>query len=163
MLGDESTSTPTDVVQKRGPLPSHIAAAAIGLDLTVQNPATTDVDALDLLLQKGPARYATSARLGEQGNVVIFAHSSHLPIVHNQMFRAFNGVPELKSGDIISLTGDDGVVYNYAVTSVQREDTTDSNAAVDLSTDKGARLTLVTCDTLTGKSARFVASAVLVK
>jgi LPXTG-site transpeptidase (sortase) family protein len=164
MLGDDASApdaTPTHAAQKRGPLPKNISASAIDLDLAVQNPATTDVDALDLLLQNGPARYASSARLGEQGNVVIFAHSSHLPIVHNQMFRAFNRVPELTSGDIISLTGDDGAVYNYSVTSVERADTKD--ATLDLGTDQGARLTLVTCDTLTGKSARFVVSAVLVE
>jgi LPXTG-site transpeptidase (sortase) family protein len=158
MLGEEAGPATATAPQAPGPLPTHIAAPSIGLDLDVQNPSTTDVNALDTLLQKGPARYSLSARLGEKGNVIIFAHSSHLPIVHNQMFRAFNRVPELKQGDTITLTGADGAAYTYTVTSVERADTSDTS--IDMSTDAGARLTLVTCDTLTGKSSRFVLSAV---
>lgn len=137
-------------------LPERIIAPAIDLDLPVQNPKTTDINALDTLLQKGPARYWPSASLGQSGNIVIFAHSSHLPVVHNQMYRAFNRVPELKAGDMITLVGG-GQKYLYSVSSVSRADTSDG--AIDLTPDAGTRLTLVTCDTLTGKSARFVLEA----
>jgi LPXTG-site transpeptidase (sortase) family protein len=140
-------------------LPSHISAPSIGLDLPIQNPATTDVNALDALLQNGPARYALSAKLGEDGNVVIFAHSSHLPIVHNKMYQAFNRVPELQEGDTIMLTGDQKT-YMYSVISVSKADT--SNGTIDLSKSQGKRLTLVTCDTVTGKTARFVLQATFI-
>lgn len=140
--------------------PVRIQAPAIGLDLSVQNPETRDISALDTLLQNGPARYVDSAKLGVPGNVLIFAHSSHLPIVHNQMFRAFNRVPELAAGDSITLTGSDGTAYLYSVVSVRKADAND--AVIDLSPKDGTRLTLVTCDTLTGKSARFILEATLV-
>lgn len=138
-------------------LPERIRIGAIGLDLPVQNPATTDVAALDALLTNGPARYARSAKPGEEGNVIIFAHSSHLPIVHNKMYQAFNRIPELQPGDLIVLDGG-GREYLYSVVSIRKADV-ESGTAISLSADEGARLTLVTCDTLTGKSSRFILDA----
>lgn len=137
--------------------PVSIKIPAIGMDLPVQNPSTRDLSALDTLLQNGPARYVDSAKLGEKGNVIIFAHSSHLPVVHNQMYKAFNRVPELTSGDTITIVGDDGQKYLYSVTSVRKADVND--ATIDLSPRIGTKLTLVTCDTLTGKTARFILEA----
>jgi LPXTG-site transpeptidase (sortase) family protein len=149
-----SPATPTE----KGSNPVRIIIGSVSIDLPVQNPATRDVDALDALLQTGPARYSASAQLGVDGNVVIFAHSSHLPIVHNQMFRAFNKIPDLKAGDSITLVGANGKKYLYSVTDVEKASTTDGTT-IDLSTGHGKKLTLVTCDTLTGKSARFVLTA----
>lgn len=141
-------------------LPTRITIPAIDLDLPVQNPTTRDIAALDLLLQSGPARYVDSAKLGGRGNVLIFAHSSHLPIVHNQMFRAFNRIPELSAGDSITLAGDDGRSYVYRVSTVRKANADD--AIIDLSPSIGSKLTLVTCDTLTSKSSRFILEADLV-
>jgi LPXTG-site transpeptidase (sortase) family protein len=137
--------------------PSRIKIGQIGLDLPVQNPATTDLAALDVLLKDGPARHALSGRLGDQRNMIIFAHSSNLPVVHNAMYKAFNRVPELKEGDSIEITGEDGVVHIYLVSSVEKADanTFEENF---LATD-AKRLILVTCDTLTSKTARFVLRA----
>lgn len=137
--------------------PTKIIIPAIDMDLPVQNPSTRDLSALDTLLQKGPARYVDSAELGEKGNVIIFAHSSHLPVVHNQMYKAFNRVPELVQGDTITIIGDDGEKYLYSVTSVRKADA--HEATIDLSPAHGTKLTLVTCDTLTSKSARFILEA----
>lgn len=148
-------------VATRTALPVRIEIPAIDMDLPVQNPHTIDVGALDELLKNGPARYASSARLGESGNVLIFAHSSHLPIVHNQMFRAFNGIPDLSRGDSITIVGDDDAKYLYAVESVVKADT-QSGVDIPLAPSVGQKLTLVTCDTLTGKSARYVLTAAFV-
>ena len=152
MLGDETTSTA---------LPVRIKIPSANIDLPIQNPNTRDVQALDGILQSGPARYVDSAKLGENGNVVVFAHSSHLPIVHNQMFRAFNNVPELKAGDSVTLVGADGKQYLYSVDAVAKADV-QSGTSIDLSPAIGRKLTLVTCDTLTGKSARYILTAAFV-
>ncbi len=158
-LGPETVSAPAAdgeaVIREAEPV--RISIEAIDLDLPVQNPSTRDIAALDALLQKGPARYVDSGKLGTDGNILIFAHSSHLPIVHNQMYKAFNQIPDLVAGDRIVLTGEDGVRYLYRVSSVVKADAED--ASVDLSKGAGRRLTLVTCDTLTGKSSRFVLTA----
>ena len=62
--------------------------------------------------------------------------------------------------DSITVTGDDGRSYVYRVTSVRKANADD--AIIDLSPSIGAKLTLVTCDTLTGKSSRFIMEADLV-
>jgi LPXTG-site transpeptidase (sortase) family protein len=141
-----------------GVLPAEIKIPSVGIDLPVQNPATTDVDALDALLNKGPARYVNSAELGVNGNVVIFAHSSHLPIVNNKMFQAFNQIPNVNPGASIELDGQDGKAYLYSVDSVVKADTGDGTT-ISLDASQGQKLTLVTCDTLTGPSARFILTA----
>lgn len=144
--------------QGGGVLPDRIVSSKIGLDLPVQNPQTTDKDALEALLQQGPIRYADSAPLGISGNVFIFAHSSRLPVVKNQMFKAFNRISELKEGDTITLQGG-GTSYLYGVVSLQ---SVDVNTAVDLSASAGKHLTLVTCDLARGKDWRWLVEAHLI-
>ena len=133
-------------------------AASIGLDLNIQNPATRDIGTLDEILKDGPARYVDSALLGEKGNVLIFAHSSRLPVVRNQMYKAFNRVAELKPGETITLSGG-GREFLYTVKSVRRADAEEE--LISLAKD-GNKLTLVTCDTLTSKTSRFIVEAELV-
>jgi LPXTG-site transpeptidase (sortase) family protein len=153
-LGVEGTAP----ANSQGVLPVEIKIPSVGIDLPVQNPSTTDVDALDALLNKGPARYVNSAELGTDGNVLIFAHSSHLPIVTNSMFKAFNQIPNVNPGASIELDGADGKAYLYSVDSVVKADTTDGTT-INLAPTQGEELTLVTCDTLTGTSARFILTA----
>lgn len=137
-------------------LPERVQIGAIDLDLPIQNIDSRDLGVLDIALEKGPVRYVDSALLNQPGNMLIFAHSSHLPVVHNQMYKAFNRLPELKAGDSIVVTGG-GKQYLYSVSSVRRTDATDT--VIDLSPTQGTKLTLSTCDTLTSKSSRFVVEA----
>lgn len=157
----ELSNVPSDSLASSAAVsePERIIIPSIGLDLPVQNPDTRDINVLDQMLTEGPARYVDSALLGEVGNMIIFAHSSHLPIVRNQMYKAFNRIPELKAGDAITLHSG-GKSYLYTVNSVTEADANDTR--IDMSPEKGTRLTLVTCDTLTGKSARFVLDATFV-
>ena len=143
---------PTDPIAK----PTRIVAYAIGLDLPILNPMETDVATLDAALLSGAVRYPLSAELNQNGNVFIFGHSSSLPVVRNQMFKAFNHISELRVGDTIKLVGDDKA-HIYRVTSVHRADA--SEALIDLSSAHGRRLTLSTCDSFGGKSSRFVVEA----
>ncbi len=137
--------------------PERIIIADIELDLAIQNPDTRDIAELDELLKNGPARYIDSAKLGEKGgNVLLFAHSSNLPVVRNPMYKAFNRVKELEAGDTITLQAA-GKNYLYSVTSVKKADASDTR--IDMRKELGTRITLVTCDTLTSKDARFVVEA----
>lgn len=144
--------------EEEGVSPARIRIPAIDLDLPVLNPQTRDIAKLDEFLKDGPARYMDSALLGEKGNILIFGHSSHLPVVHNQMYKAFNRVPDLKEGDVIEVEGG-GKVYTYRVLAVNGVNA--EEGIIDLSRE-GNRLTIVTCDTLTSKSARFVVDAELI-
>lgn len=154
-LGPEPVAPAPQPANVPTAMPERLVIPQISLDLPVQNPATRSIAQLDELLKNGPVRYVDSARLGEKGNVLIFAHTSHRPVVKNQMYKAFNRVPELKTGDTITVKGN-GKSYVYTVSSVRRADV--SEDIISLSKE-GQKLTLVTCDTLTGKSARFILEA----
>ena len=146
----EMTVTPT-----APEAPTRIIADSISLDVTVANPLSTNVDTLDADLLKGAVRYPTSAKLGVDGTVLIFGHSSYLPIVHNQAYKTFDGIQNLKVGAIVSVYSA-GHEYRYAVTSVKVADATSD--VVELPTN-GKHLVLVTCDSFASKSNRFVVTA----
>jgi len=153
-LSDTQTSGSPAIPQ--GVLPERIKSAAIGLDVVVQNPNTRDLKELDAAILKGPARYVDSAKLGVPGNMLIFAHSSTYRILKNQMFKAFNNISKLKVGDSISVEGG-GIEYLYSVTSVRSAEA--SETVIDLSPTASPKLTLTTCDVLSGESARFIVEA----
>lgn len=137
-------------------LPMKIEIEALGLSADIANPVTLDVAALDKELLKGAVRYPTSAHLGETGNVVLFGHSSYLPIVGNQAYKTFNGIQKLAAGDAITVYSSD-TAYTYSVRSVAKE-SADANSAIPLSV-AGKMLTLVTCNSFGAKADRFVVVA----
>lgn len=136
-------------------LPVRVKAKDINLDVQVHNPTSTNVDALDQALLSGAARYPTSAKLGEIGTVLLFGHSSYLPIVHNQAYKAFDGIQNLKTGQIISVYSA-SAEYRYKVVGVRLADATQD--VVELASS-GKHLTLVTCDSFSKKTDRFVVTA----
>ena len=136
-------------------LPTKITIPAIGLSATIANPATTDSAVLDQALLSGAVRYPTSAKLGEIGNVVLFGHSSYLPIVGNQAYKTFNGIQKLKAGDSVIVASSD-TAYTYVVRSVTKESIDD--AVIPLMVT-GRVLTLSTCDSFTVKTDRFIVVA----
>lgn len=135
--------------------PVEVSIPSLGLRATVENPTTTNVVALDKLLLKGAVRYPTSAKLGEDGNVVLFGHSSYLPVVGNKAYKTFNEIQKLKSGDRIVVSSE-GIAYTYAVRTVANESAEDG--AIPLSVS-GRVLTLATCDSFGKKTDRFVVTA----
>src|SRR3989338_107895 len=137
-------------------LPMKIEIPKINLSTIITNPTTTVIAALDKELLKGAVRYPTSAKLGEAGNVVLFGHSSYLPVVGNQAYKAFNDIQKLKPGDTVEVQGEEEV-YVYAVRSVSKE-SADKNTPIPLM-PSGKELTLVTCNSFGKKSDRFVVVA----
>lgn len=136
-------------------LPERIEISKIGLAAVIANPATTAIDALDAELLKGAVRYPTSALLGEDGNVVLFGHSSYLPVVRNPAYKAFNGIQKLVAGDTITVYSS-GAAYTYRVRSVEKESANDAGIPLEGS---GRVLTLATCDSFGEKTDRFVVVA----
>jgi len=137
-------------------LPMKIEIEKIGLMATIANPETTAVEVLDEDLLKGAVRYPTSAKLGEAGNVVLFGHSSYLPVVGNQAYKTFNGIQKLVAGDTVTVYSA-GVAYTYRVRGVAKESAA-SNAGISLEAT-GRILTLSTCNSFGAKSDRFVVTA----
>jgi sortase (surface protein transpeptidase) len=148
---EAASSTPAAKLEA----PVKIVISKIGLSATISNPETTDIDALDKLLLSGAVRYPTSALLGGQGNVVLFGHSSYLPIVGNPAYKTFDGIQKLVAGDTITVYSDDRA-YTYVVRTMQKESAND--AAIPL-TVAGKVLTLSTCNSFGAKTDRFVVTA----
>lgn len=155
-----ATSTPVQTVVASIPeSPTRIEIPSIKLSVSVSNPVSTDIEVLDTALLKGAVRYPSSSNLGEEGNVIIFGHSSYLPIVHNQAYKAFDGIQNLKKDDRITVYGS-GHAYVYAVDIVEKKSATDDGISMNVA---GPTLTLATCDSFGEKSDRFVVSAHLVE
>lgn len=140
-------------------LPVRIANKRLGINATVANPTSADVKVLDRALLSGTARYPTSGRLGERGTVLIFGHSSYLPVIRNQAYKAFSGIQNLKEGEVVSVFSA-SQEFRYKVTSVSIQSSTDPRQNVIELPDDKQYLVLVTCDTFGAKTDRFVVEAV---
>lgn len=143
----------------RGEEPVNIEIPSIDLSAQVANPTTTNIETLDAYLLKSVVRYPGSGLLGKGGNVVLFGHSSYLPVVHNSAYKLFNNIQKLKKGDKI-LVSSSTRTYVYAVQVVEKKNA--ESAAIPLNVS-GSKLTLSTCDSFGEKSDRFVVTATLVE
>jgi sortase A len=102
-------------------------------------------------LAKGPGMFRTAEWPGEVGNTTIAAHRTS----HGAPFKR---IDELKQGDVISLTTEDGV-FKYSVSEtfiVQKSDTS------PLKDTPGKQvLTLVSCHPLHSTAKRIIVRATL--
>jgi LPXTG-site transpeptidase (sortase) family protein len=151
----QTTNVAVSATSGQPEAPVRIVANDINLDVVVQDPTTTDVTTLDADLLQGAVHYPTSADLGVNGTVLIFGHSSYLPVLNDQQYRTFDGIQNLKEGDIVSVYSGT-TEYRYSVTSVKVADATQD--VIELPSD-GMHLTLVTCDSFASKTNRFIVTA----
>lgn len=145
--------TTTPAVESKEP--ERIVIDAISLDVTIKNPQSSDIEILDAALLEGAVRYPGSASLGETGNMLLFGHSSYLPVVHNSAYKAFNGIQKLTEGNVIRVQSATHE-YVYRVTSVRQEKAADAQVVFE---SERPMLTLATCDTFGEKSDRWVVEA----
>lgn len=150
-----TVSASTTSVAALPEFPTKIEIPAIKLSATISNPTTTDISVLDEALLSGAVRYPTSAKLGETGNIVVFGHSSYLPVVNNQAYKTFDGIQKLAVGDLVMVSSSD-TSYTYRVQSVAKESAND--AVIPLAVT-GRVLTLATCNSFGAKTDRFVVTA----
>lgn len=140
--------------------PTSISIPSLDLGVTIANPTSSNAEVLDAALLKGAVRYPGTGLLGEKGgNVVVFAHSSYLPVVRNLSYKAFDGIQNLRKGDKIYVTGKDRT-YLYSVEGVYKANALTGGVPLHV---EGNRLTLITCDSFASKSDRFVVTATLVE
>lgn len=150
------STTQTEPLQKE--YPARISIPSLDIETTIYNPIDTSIEVLDSYLLKGAVRYPGSALLGEKGNVLIFGHSSYLPVVRNQAYKAFNDIQNLRKDDSI-LVYSDNKVYTFGVESVER---VSAKSTEEIRLDSVHNmLTLVTCNTFGDKSDRFLVTATL--
>ncbi len=155
----ESPKIVAAVTQPVSEVPVSIEIPTLGRTVGITNPYSTLISDLDKALLLGAVRYPTSAKLGEEGNVVLFGHSSYLPIVGNQAYRTFNGIQKLVAGDEIRVNSS-GFVYVYRVRTVEEKSAEDDGILLAVT---GKILTLSTCDSFGQKSDRFVVTAEFVE
>ena len=136
-------------------LPVRVIGEAVGLDVSVNNPTSTDIETLDKALLSGAVRYPTSAWLGQEGSLLVFGHSSYLPLVRNQAYKAFNDIQKFSAGDTVKVRSAT-IEYRYKVVSVRLADATEDSIEFPPS---GKHLVLVTCDSFGKKTERFIVTA----
>ncbi len=159
LVAGTSNAVESFVKPEKKESPLSISIPSISLSTKVQNPMTTDIGTLDTALLSGAVRYPTSGLLGQKNaNVVIFGHSSYLPIVNNKAFKAFTGIEKLGQGDVITVSSE-AMIYTYVVQNVIKADATSDGIPLDVS---GEILTLATCNSFGEKSDRFIVTAHLV-
>jgi len=146
-IGNDVISTRTE--------PIKVVIDSVSINVLVSRPQSKDVSVLDNALLKGAVYYPGSGVI-ESGNMFIFAHSTGLSVVRNQAFKAFSNLKNVKSGDKILITGDDGVTYRYIADSISLVDENEALVQFDTST---RMLTLSTCNTFGKKQERHVVKA----
>lgn len=150
-LPQHSTSSEVFPVEE----PVRVVAPSVGIDAPVGNPASTDIAVLDNALSSGAVRYPESGLLGATSRMYLFGHQSYLPVVHNQAYKTFNGLQNLKAGDEI-IVYSPTAAYHYRVVSV--EQVSAETGIVSLG-GSDRMLTLSTCDSFGTKADRFVVTA----
>lgn len=145
---DEPAAAPVD-------RPVSIRFDTLNKTVSVANPESRSIAALDAALLNGVVRHPDSATLDQEGNVFILGHSSYLPNVLNKNFQAFNGIQKLEWGDTITVTGEYNI-YVYQVDDVYEAKASELFVPI---ADTGHRLTLATCDSFGSVDDRFIVEA----
>lgn len=135
--------------------PVRIVADSINLDAVVLNPESREIAALDQALLGGAVRYPGSGRLSDDTNMLIFGHSSSLPVIKNGAFKIFNNIKNLKQGEMVRVYSE-GREYIYRVKTVKHVSAED---AIVTFTPGEKMLTLSTCDSFGKKTDRYVVEA----
>lgn len=139
-------------------VPIRIKIDRIGLDTAILTPSSADIAVLDRALLSGAVHYPGSGLLSENANMLLFGHSSYLPVVHNKAFKAFNELGKVKTGDIVTVFSESHK-YTYVVDKVLLSDAEDVLVHFD---SPKPMLTLATCNTFGAKEERWIVTATLV-
>src|SRR3989344_7397167 len=136
-------------------IPIRVTVPKVGVDITVENPLTADLSALNIAVNKGAVHYPGSALLGENAAMFLFGHQSYLPALKNPAYKAFNNLEKLSFGDEIEVFSENAV-YVYTVRSVELKQADEAQ----ISLEKGSRiLTMSTCNSVGAKEERYVVKA----
>lgn len=125
----------------KGALPLSISIPSAEVDAAVETREIVDGVMQD---PTGPwvvSWYKETPKLGAQGNTVMAGHVDYWDVGA----AVFYNVKDLKKGDLITITGDDGKVYTYKVDWVRLYSTADAPIQEIVGPTKKRALTLITC------------------
>jgi sortase A len=116
--------------------------------INVEIPVVYDVNtieeaAVEKGLERGVVHYANTSLPGQDGNVVIFGHSSNNIFNPGKYKFAFVLLSRLENGDTFYLQKD-GKRYTYQI--YKKQIVNPSNVGVLTDAEKSATATLITCD-----------------
>jgi LPXTG-site transpeptidase (sortase) family protein len=117
---------------------------------------TIEESAVEKGLERGVVHYANTAMPGQDGNVVIFGHSSNNIFNPGKYKFAFVLLSKLENGDTFYIQKD-GKRYTYQV--YKKQIVVPSNVGVLTNTNKAATATLITCDPPGTSTNRLVVTA----
>jgi LPXTG-site transpeptidase (sortase) family protein len=137
--------------------PSRLAIPSIGLIA----PMVWNIEeqAVQRSLQRGLVHYKGTAKPGQEGNMVVFGHSSDYFWKRNPYATIFALLPKVAIGDLVTVTDAQGVTHQYRV---------DGKKVVSpfqrsvMEYTPGHQLTLITCYPVGTSLNRYIITAQLV-
>lgn len=156
--GGAGVDWPSRITETEATLPTVLSIPTVDIRVPIVNPMKTDVETLDDALTTGVVHYPGSGLPGERSNVLLFGHSSHLPVVNNPAYKALNGLEYVKLGDDVYVETKT-TAYHYRISAIRL--TTAEEELVSFGSSR-RMITISTCNTFGTKSERFVAEAILV-
>ena len=152
---EEVEEEPTIPEVPSNPVPIRVVVESVDLDVAIESPLSTDIAVLDEALLHGAVHYPGSGTLNDDKNMFLFGHSSFLPVVRNQNFKAFNGLRDVEEGAYIHVYSSTHV-HLYRVTSKALKNASDAVVELEAAAKK---LTMTTCNSFGAKSDRWVVEA----
>jgi sortase A len=128
---------------------------SIGVKAPIVFTPRTDEGGVQLALRDGVVHYATTAKPGQNGNVVLFGHSSGQAWAKGNYKFVFTLLNKLTRNDIVTI-GYDGKRYTYVVLDSKVVDPTDVSV---LNPTGEPTLTLITCTPVGTSRNRLVVTA----
>ncbi len=129
---------------ERGPVPASIVVESVEMNLDIEVIETVDGVMQAPTGAEFASWYRETSRLGEAGPIVIAGHLNYW----NTPEGPFYALAQLEAGDLITVTGDDGGVYQYAVRSAEQFPSDASPNELFASVDQsagGETMVLITC------------------
>lgn len=151
-----ATSTTPTVAESM--IPTQITIDEIGLDTPIITPEDSTLEVLDRALLSGAVHYPESGFPGQDGNMLLFGHSSYLPVINNKAYKAFNDLNKLRQGDLITVYTETHI-YLYETQTITLSEAED--VVVRFTADEPI-LTLSTCNSFGAKQERWIATATFI-
>ena len=139
-----SAATPPDgtpVACARGAVPIHISIEPIAVDANIEVLEIIDGEMQAPTGATDVAWYKESARLGEQGNILLAGHLNYWGVPEGVFF----ALAQLKEGDVVEIEGDDGEIYRYVVQWAQAFPSDENPPEEALGQTAEEVITMITC------------------
>ncbi len=95
--------------------PNTFIISALNINAPIVYATSTEEKSLQQSLEQGVVHYTGTAEVGQVGNAYIFGHSSDFVFKKGEYKSVFARLPEIKTGEYITVTDRQGYEYIYKV------------------------------------------------